>query len=207
LEQDGSHPQFLVLPGSRPVWAYRGLYPIANVAYRRAPALAAGGFDERLAADGRPSPLHWDSELAYRLQRLGWRGRYLTDPFLIRRYRPPARLAWLAEEWRLATELPPALARAPELSRRLPHAGVFAGVETLTFDLLLLGVAGALVGRRRLWLALALPWLNHIVGYFDLWPPGRWLPSSRLIASLLLRQFIWCAGLIRGSLRARRLVV
>jgi hypothetical protein len=204
LEQPGSYPQFLALPGTRPWWDDRGLYPIFNVAYRRMPALAVGGFDEAATDDSDQPTLFWDTELAYRLQRQGWRGRYLTDVFLYRYYQRPTRRVWMEQEWRQASQLPPGLARIPELRRRLLHAGCFAAAETLYFDLLLLGLLGAATGRRWRWLALALPWLMRNSVYFDLWPVSRWLPSARLIAGIGARYGIWFGGLAVGSLKVRR---
>src|SRR5581483_10431909 len=90
IEIRGSHPDFMVLPGTRLGWPEHELYPVFNVAYRRGLALAAGGFDES-AVDGRARlPFAWDAELASRLRQLDWNGRYVKDMFLYRRYPPGA---------------------------------------------------------------------------------------------------------------------
>jgi hypothetical protein len=208
LEDESSYPCFLVLPGSRVMWIHKGLYPIYNVAYLRAPALAAGGFDSTAYSSQRaPLPLGWDTELAWRLQRLGWQGKYLKDLFLFRHYTAPQRRTWIRENWRLAQDLPGTVSLAPELGRPLLTAGYFAGSNTLCFDLLALGMAATLVRRSLRWSMLALPWLVWNRTYADIWPPGRWLWTTRVGAALTARHIIWMCGLAVGSFKARRLVL
>lgn len=219
LDRPGSHPPFLVLPGSRPTaWPHRGLFPIYNVAYRRSVALAAGGFTGAIATADAGAPLSpypgdsppvlfWDTEFAYRVQRLGWKARFDQGLIAFRLFRPPARLTWLAEQWRQAQELPVALTRVPELRRPLLSGGLFLGKETACFELAVLALVALLVRRERRWLLLALPWLVGISQYAEVWPHSRWRPSLRLLIGLTLRHLIWSAGLLRGSVKARRAVL
>lgn len=201
-----SYPDFLVLPGSRLGWDPHEIYPIFNVIYRREPALASGGFD--VGANGRnPPPLGWDTELAWRLQRMGWEGRFMKELFLYRGYGPPGRLVWMKSEWQLAGDLPRAVARIPELRQRHLKARWFAGTRTLGFDLFLAGLALAAFRRQRGFLLLALPWIGCYAKFMDLWPIGRWPSSARLFAAIGTRHVIWLGGLIRGSIKARRLVL
>jgi glycosyltransferase involved in cell wall biosynthesis len=207
IEIRGSHPDFMVLPGTRLGWPEHELYPAFNVAYRRGVALAAGGFDES-AVDGRARlPFAWDAELASRLRQLGWNGRYVKDMFLYRRYPPPARLAWIKEEWQLAAELPGVVRRMPELRPQLVTAGPFLATRTLFFDLLAIGVGVAAARRRLRWLWLGAPWLLQYVKYLDAWPPRQWRISARILAALAGRHVVWLGGLLAGSLRARRLAL
>lgn len=206
LEQPGSHPYMLVLPGSRILWEHKCFYPVFNVAYRREAALAVGGFAEGTNGQ-RPMHLGWDSELAYRLQRRGWFGRHSQDVFLYRRYEKPQRGKWIAEEWRVAQELPYAVAQAPELGRKLLFGGRFASPRTFNFDLFVVGLLAGVARRERRWLALGMPWALQVGEYFDAWPPSNWPSSARLMGALGLRHAIWLAGLVRGSLKARRVVL
>jgi cellulose synthase/poly-beta-1,6-N-acetylglucosamine synthase-like glycosyltransferase len=207
IEEPDGHPSFLVLPGTRLRWEHQGIYPASNAAYRRRAALALGGFDASAADQSGHIPLGWDTDLAWRLQRRGWRGRYLKDMFLYRRYFPPRPLTWIREEWLLARDLPRVVARIPELEGRLLAARRFAGYRTLLFDLLVGGLALSAASRRRRWLLLAGPWIVQYGTYLDAWPPARWIASARLIAALGLRHTIWLAGLVSGSIRAGRVVL
>lgn len=206
VDEPGSHPPFLTLPGSRPGWDHHGLYPISNVAYRRAPFLACGGF---LAPRGRKDsvPLLWDTELAWRLDRMGWNSRYLKHMFMYRYYPAPQRLRWFGSQWRLARDLPQGVKRAPGLRRQLLTANSFASHTTLYFDLLVIGIVAALVAQTWWPMALAFPYVAYYSRYFDVWPPSQWRPSVRLIAGASLRHFIWLSGLLWGSFRARRVVL
>jgi glycosyltransferase involved in cell wall biosynthesis len=206
VDEPGSYPPFLTLPGSRPGWEHQGLYPITNVAYRRRAALASGGFDGIKGDDDRP-PLAWDTELAWRLQRQGWEGRHLKFMFVYRKYTPPKRLGWLRSEWLLAQDLPRVFRNIPELEDKLLKAGGFASVTTFYFDLLLVGLIAAAVFQHWGFLFLALPYALYYSRFIDLWPMSQWKPSVRHVIAAGARHVVWLAGLLWGSLRARRLVL
>jgi len=206
LDEPGSHPPFLTLPGSRPGWDHQGLFPIANVAYRREAILACGGFIEPKKA-GRRATLLWDSELAWRIQRMGWEGRYLKHMFVFRDYPPPRHFGWFRTEWQLARDLPGVLTRVPELRKNLLKLGYFASNTTLYFDLLLVGSIAAIALQRWAFLLLGLPWVLHYSQFFDVWPVSQWRPSFRLIAGAAARHLIWLSGFVWGSLRAKRIVL
>jgi len=53
--------------------------PAANIAYRTAPARAAGGFSRRLGPLGRGGGLHEETDLCFRLDRGGWAVCYVPD--------------------------------------------------------------------------------------------------------------------------------
>lgn len=207
LEEPGSYSSSLVLPGTRPMqWQHHGLYPICNVAYRRHLVMAAGGFDIT-AMNGHGAPaLYWDTELAYRVQRLGWQARFDKELFLVRRYLPPERFSWVKAEWQLAQHLPSALARVPELEPLLPKPGQFVAKQALYLVLLVLGVGDMLSRRRWRWLLLGLPWLARYRQHIQFWPASSWVSSLRFIAGLNLRHVLWLGGIARGVIKARRLV-
>jgi glycosyltransferase involved in cell wall biosynthesis len=206
VDEPGSHLPFLTLPGSRPGWDQRGLYPISNVAYRRSAFLASGGFSVPHESNHSP-PLLWDTELAWRLQRMGWEARYLKHLFMYRSYPPPRRFSWFATQWKLARDLPLGVKRTPGLAKELLTAGGFASNTTLYFDLLILGILAAVAARSWLPLLLATPYLIHYSHFIDLWPVSQWTPSLRLVIGAGIRHVIWLSGLLWGSLRARRIVL
>ncbi|HLH71906.1 MAG TPA: glycosyltransferase [Chloroflexota bacterium] len=206
VEIPNSHPDFLVLPGSRVGWDPQVLYPIFNVAYRRQPALVSGGFDED-ANERDPLPFGWDTELAWRLNQLGWDRRFVKDMFLFRSYEKPKRLTWPRTEWQLAQDLPRAVSRVPALAEHHLTLRWFASVKTFTFDLLIVGLIAALVGRRRRYLLLSLPWIGYYSKFIDLWPITCWRGNVRLFTQLAARHVVWLGGLIHGSVKARRLVL
>lgn len=206
VDEPGSHPPFLTLPGSRPGWDHFGLYPISNVAFRKDAALASGGFTVPEDPDRRP-PLFWDTELAWRLQKQGWKGAYLKHLFMYRNYPPPKRLRWLRTEWDLAKELPQVLTRVPELRQSMLRSGLFASNTTLYFDLMLAGFAAAFALQQWPFLLLALPWIFHYGHFVDVWPVSQWRPSFRHVTGAAGRHIVWLTGLLWGSLRARRLVL
>ncbi|HUX86875.1 MAG TPA: glycosyltransferase [Chloroflexota bacterium] len=206
VEIPNSHPDFLVLPGSRVGWDPQTLYPIFNVAYRRQPALASGGFDAD-ANERDPLPFGWDTELAWRLNQQGWDRRFVKDMFLFRSYDKPKSLTWPSREWQLAQDLPRAVSRVPGLAEHHLTMRWFASWKTFTFDLLVVGFVAALLGRRRKYLLLSLPWIGYYSKFIDLWPATRWRGNVRLMVQLATRHVVWLGGLIRGSLKARRLVL
>jgi hypothetical protein len=95
----------------------------------------------------------------------------------------------------------------PEVAETTLQGGIFASRQTMYFDLLLAGVGAAFVSRRRRWLLLALPWLGLLTKRLDAWPPGRWRHSLKITATMAALHATWLAGLVAGSLRARRPVL
>ena len=204
----GSEPRFLEAPGLRSDrWDGKAsgefLFPIGNVVFRRAAALGADGFSAELDG-GRDGPrAGWDSELAWRLQRMGWQAKFRPEMIMHRRFPGPPRFI-LSYQLSRASELPGMYARVPELRRGL-LGGLFASRETLSFDVMLLAGALTSARRQRRWLFLGLPWL--LTSRIQPWPPGRWPHSARLLAKMGALHFAWLAGLLKGSVKARRIVL
>jgi hypothetical protein len=203
----GSEPRYFEAPGLRSDrWDGKAagelLYPIGNALYRRSAALGAGGFSEQFEANVGPSA-GWDTELAWRLQRMGWQATFRPEMITHRKYPGPPRFV-LRHQLTKASEVPALHARVPELRRGL-LGGLFASRQTLSFDFMLIAAGLAVVRRRRRWLLLGLPWL--LMSRIELWPPRRWRYSARLLAKTGALNLVWLAGFLKGSLAARRLVL
>jgi hypothetical protein len=205
---DGSASRWLEVAATRPDPAEKSppsevMFPITNVFYRTDIARAAGGFDESFASgDG------WDAELAWRLTRLGWQARFREEVYQFRFFPPDlVGRGWQRRQLRQAYELPQLMERVPELAERTLVSGFFASQQTMYFDLAV--AAAAIAARRRSmrWLLLTAPWLNTISTRVDAWPPRNWRSSARTVAQIAARQFVWLAGFIAGSIRARRVVL
>jgi len=203
LDTNGSYPHFMTLPGCRPWGEYQGLHPIYNTASRRRPAPAAGGFADMPLSHG-DTPLGWDSDLAWRLQRQGWGARFHKLSTVLREHAWPEGLSWLRDEWARAVDFPAAVERVPEWRRQLLAGGIFADRGTMLFDLLALGGALAVLRRQWWWLLLGLPWFSAKSTYLDFWPPSEWRRTAITFGRLVARHIVWLIGLLIGSWRARR---
>jgi glycosyltransferase involved in cell wall biosynthesis/2-polyprenyl-3-methyl-5-hydroxy-6-metoxy-1,4-benzoquinol methylase len=186
-----------------------GMYPTANIFYRRDVALGAGGFDATFGRNvmGRPVA-GWDSDLAWRLRRAGHRTRFRRGAVA---YQEVFRLTprqWLLDGWRAIT-LPMAVKRVPEIGWYLFFHRIFAQRLNFYYDLFLAGIVLALIARHPAALLLGLPWALWCLGQsnHDRWPPTRWWRLAAKIALLHLRQGIVLAALALGSVRARRLLI
>lgn len=186
-----------------------GIYPTANVFYRREVALAAGGFDESFdrSVMGRPV-WGWDCDMAWRLRRLGYRTRFRAGVVAYQEVIALRPRAWLAEGWRMIV-LPTAVQRVPELGHSLLVHRFFADDASYRFDLAMLGAVVALT-RRRTWpIPLALPYAALF------WPlvresggrPWRWPKLGLKITLMVVRHSITFVALLAGSAKAKRLVL
>jgi glycosyltransferase involved in cell wall biosynthesis len=204
-----SHPKYLDVPGTRPDPAERerwrtDLFPIANVFYRTSAARAVGGFDGRLQrADA--SAFGWETDLAWRLERAGWHARFCETVTVSTVFQPPASRSPM-EQVRRAEHLPAAYARLPEVRSQLV-GGVFASRQTMYFDALLAGAGLAVWRRNPTWLVASIPWLGQVSRRFGVWPPRKWAPSAKVVGKIGAYHLLWLAGFIKGSIRARRIVL
>lgn len=208
----GSDARYLDVPATRPDpdaegLASQELFPITNVFYRTQVALAAGGFDRAFDRDDSPA-FGWDTELAWRLHRAGWHARFREEVYQFRYFAPERdRSRWIKDGLRRSAELPALVAASPEYGERALVSRVFASKRTMYFDLGLAGLFVAAARRRWPWLLLGIPWLASLSHRIDAWPPRSWLQSLRTFARIGVRQLVWLAGFIVGSIRARRIML
>jgi hypothetical protein len=181
------------------------MFPICNAFFRASALRAAGGFSAGFAGEdggGRPG---WDSELGWRLKSLGWQTRYDEGLFTLHQFRRgPGSL--VEDHIRRASGYPALLQAVPGMRSTL-MAGVFASKQTMYFDIMLLGAALALLKRRRLWLLAAVPWLGYLSNRLFYWPPQDWPRAAKMAVKIFVLHGCWLLGFLRGSLRARRIVL
>jgi hypothetical protein len=199
-----SHPKYFDVPGTRPDPAERerwriDLFPIVNVFYRTSAVRAGGGFNPRVGT------VAWPPDLAWRMERAGWRSRFCETLSIASVFRGPERFSPL-DEVRRASDLPRLYARVPELRTELV-GGLFASRQTMYADVLLAGAALAVSRRNPKWLVAAVPWLAQVSRRFGLWPPRKWIPSSRVITKMGVLHILWLAGLVVGSIRVRKVIL
>jgi glycosyltransferase involved in cell wall biosynthesis len=204
-----SCPSCLDLPGVQPEMDFVGrrrqdLFSISNVFYRTESALAVGGFSRRFQPDGGDPALGWDADLAWRLQREGWRAEFREEVCVWRTFPDPNGTP-VRDHIRRASELPALYAAIPEAATTV--SVVFASRSTKYFDLMLAGATLALVRKRWPWLLLALPWLGLFTSSLDYWPPRQWRYSLRIVAKCGTLHLVWLAGLLKGSVQSRRLLL
>ncbi|HEX5478296.1 MAG TPA: glycosyltransferase [Dehalococcoidia bacterium] len=208
----GSAPRYLEVAGTRPDPDEKSppsevMFAASNVFYRTAVARAAGSFDETMTSGGSPA-FGWDTELAWRLRRLGWQARYREEVYQFRYFPDDVSSAgWMRRQWRQAHDVPRLAARVPEYAQRSLLGGVFASRQTMYFDLAVAASVVAVRRRQARWLVLTVPWMSTISSRVDAWPPRNWPRSAKTVGSIALRQAIWLAGLIAGSIKARRVVL
>lgn len=205
-----SHPKYFDVPGTRPDPAERerwrtDLFPIANVFYRTSAARAAGGFDDRLHRATTGPAFGWETDLAWRLERAGWQVRFCETVAISTVFRPPASSSPM-EQVRRAEQMPDAYARMPEVRSQLV-GGVFASRQTMYFDALLAGTALSVWRRNPKWLIASVPWFGQVSRRFGVWPPRKWAPSTKVVGKIGAYHLLWLAGFIKGSIKARRIVL
>ena len=209
---DGSMERYLEVAGTRPDPDEKSppsehMFPITNTFYRNAVALAAGGFADSFDSQSGPR-LGWDTELAWRLRRLGWNSRFREEVYQFRVFpRDAANAGWPRREMRIAAQVPMLLARAPEYANRTLVSGIFVSRQTMYFDLAAAGIALAAARRQRRWLLVAAPWVGTVSSRIDVWPVRNWPHSAKTVAGIGARQGLWLAGFVVGSIKARRIAL
>ncbi|MEJ7784875.1 MAG: glycosyltransferase [Solirubrobacteraceae bacterium] len=203
-------PEVLVGPFDRTLHltAASPRFETANLAVRRSTADRVGGFEPFVpgAEPGirpRPDQGHFgeDAVFGWRARRTGARIAFVPDALVHHAVFPRTPRAFVAERWRL--RFFPALVREiPELRTVLPRR-VFLSARTCRFDAALLGAAAA-AQRRRAWpIVLALPYVRR-----DL---RTWAPATRSgireNAALIAADAVGLAGLLRGAVAARRVLL
>src|SRR4051794_19155398 len=201
----GPFDRTLHLPAASP------RFETANLAVRKETAQAVGGFEPFVPAPGeperglrpRPDQGHFGEDVVFgwRARRLGARVAFADDAVVHHAVFPRDARGYVLERWRLRYF--PALVReVPELRESSP-ARYFLSARTRRFDLALAGAALAMRRRSLLPLALAVPYVRR-----DL---RTWSPFSRggvrENAARVAADAVGLAGLLRGSIAARRLLL
>jgi glycosyltransferase involved in cell wall biosynthesis len=186
------------------------LFETANLAVRREVAERVGGFEPFAPVAGVRTGLrptvdegHFgeDAVFGWRARRAGARTVYVEDALVHHAVFPRRASGYVAERWRL--RFFPALVReVPELRSRLTLR-YFLTENTALFDLAVLGVAASLASRRRAPLLLALPYLKRRLT----WRGGWRREVAERNAALVAGDAVGLAGLVRGSIAARRLLL
>lgn len=175
------------------------LYEAANIFYRRSAFEQAGGFARDLMPDAVQPLGGEDTDLAWKVKRLGWQCRFAPDALVMHAVLPITRLQWLVD--RRCFVFPSLVARHPQLRRHFFARYFYDDVQAW----LLLGIAGTV-------LALSSPW------WLLLWLPYGWRRTRdatrargpmRLLRPLLYlpRDLCAMALLFAGSLRFRALLL
>jgi glycosyltransferase involved in cell wall biosynthesis len=204
-------------PLSRTQWtpAEFGLYETCNIAYERRALDAAGSpapegpFDldfadvvaSALGERWRAFPFGEDTELGWRVKRSGVASRFAVHAVVHHEVWPPDP-SLLRRRAALAAGFPVLVRRVPELRRTFLWHRFVLGRHRALLWLAVGGVAAAGALREPWPLVAALPYVDRLVGLRRLRRPGR---RSRLAAAptLLARDVLETAALVRGSVRAR----
>ncbi len=166
-----------------------GLYETANLFIRREVFERADGF-RRLPGFGEERPFGEDTWFAWRARRAGALTAFCADAVVHHAVLPRGPTAYVVEQRRRG-HFPALVAAVPELRDAFLYRRWFLSERTAAFDLALVGVAGALLGRRRWALGATLPYLAG-------------LPRTPVGAGAqLAADTVGAAALLRGSLAAR----
>lgn len=184
-----------------------GLYPTANVFYRRDVFLGHGGFDERFRSYSWGQPVGGDdTDLAWRVRRGSAKSAFADGAVV---YHQPSTItvrAYLLQS--LAAKVIPQLVRSvPELRDMSLYRRYFIHRESALFYPFLAGVA---LSRRSRWaMLLTLPWVAATwpALKIDRWPPRRWPRMALRFMLKVQSSALLSATLIVSSIRNRRLVL
>lgn len=174
-----------------------GLYETCNIAYRRRVLAEAGGFDTSYEHRFGGRPFGEDVDLAYRAKRAGWHSAFAEGAVVRHHVFPGSRRQALEEEWRRGY-FPRLLVLVPEVAAVFPGPPWALREQSARAQLLLLGLAVALLGRRPLAGALlGVPYLR--------WALAR--AGWRRLPEQTLADLVCSVSLVIGSARARRLLL
>ncbi len=188
-----------------------GLYETCNIAYTRRVLDAGGAFDLRFAGEiagvlGRwfaRYPFGEDTELAWRCKRSGAVSRFSVHAVVDHHVFPPDNRLLLRRAW-IAAGFPALAKRVPEVGSRVLWKPAMLSRHRPRTLAALAGAGIALAARDPRPLAAGIPYAWKLLRPLE--PGGR---RERIQAApvLLARDVVETAGLLYGSVRARRLVL
>lgn len=154
-----------------------GFYQTANLFVRRQTFEAVGGFRDwaleqprrrRWSADRRRNratrtPIGEDTVFAWTARRQGSRSMFAPEAVVHHEVVPGTVWDAMADQWHWTRDMPGLVRLVPELRRAAFYRRVFFGYWTAYFDLALAGVLGAVITRRKLWLAAVIPYGRWVI--------------------------------------------
>lgn len=184
-----------------------GLYPTANVFYRREVFTSLGGFDETMRDYSWGQPVGGDdTEMGWRVRRAGYKSAFADGVVVLHQATTVSPKGYLLSS--LAARVLPRLVKTiPELRETSFYRRYFLHKQSATFYLLLLGLVAS---RKNKWAALlAIPYLQTTwpALAIDAWPPSRWGRAAMRLALQLESSALLSATLVYSSIKNRRLVL
>jgi glycosyltransferase involved in cell wall biosynthesis len=184
-----------------------GLYPTANVFYRRDVFMSLGMFDETMREYSWGQPVGGDdTEMGWRVRRAGYRSAFANGAVVFHQATAVSPRAYLLSSL-AARILPKLVKKIPELRDTSFYRRYFLHKQSATFYLLLLGIVAS---RKNRWAALlAIPYLRTVwpAIKIDAWPPRRWGRAAMRLGLQIESSALLSATLIVSSIRNRRLVL
>jgi hypothetical protein len=171
------------------------LFESANLFVRRELFERLGGFESWLGPRNGKE-LGEDVWFGWRAVRAGARIAACREALVHHEVYPRGPLGFATERWRLRF-FPEMVGRIPELRRAFLHRRLFLSARAARFDAALVGVALAVLARRPLAAAAALPYLR-VLSHDVREPDGARKAAARLAADA-----VGATALIVGSARSR----
>ena len=187
------------------------MFETANLGVRRATAEQIGGFQPFTPpTDGRRVGLrptvdqgHFgeDASFGWRARRAGARTTFVEEAVVHHAVFGRGPRGYIAERWRLRF-FPSLVREFPELRAEL-FLRYFLTRRSALFDLALVGLVLAAALRRPALLTTAAPYLTQTLT----WRRGWRRSTARRNLALVVADGVGCAGLVHGSVAARRILL
>jgi glycosyltransferase involved in cell wall biosynthesis len=174
-----------------------------NILYLRDLILRAGGFDETLVSVLKGPVWGEDTDLAYRVMALGYRGVFSEEAVVIHKVVPSSFRSWLLEPLR-AEPWAKVVKRHPRIRKDLLFAHIFCTRMTALFDLAMAGgILSLLFGWAYILMAVPFLFAKYLEGGQHL---GTGMRMARLAGGSVRALLLLCT-LTYSSLRYRALVL
>lgn len=184
-----------------------GLYPTANVFYRREVFTSLGGFDETMRDYSWGQPVGGDdTEMGWRVRRAGYESAFADGAVVLHQATAVSFKGYLLSSL-AARVLPQLVKTVPELRETSFYRHYFLHKQSAAFYLALLGLVAA---RKNKWAALlVIPYLQTTwpALKIDAWPPKRWSRAAARLALQVESSALLSATLIYSSIKNKRLVL